>query len=107
MEPFRKTSHLSEIIEASQKEPVVIFKYSSECGSSSRLKSAFEKCVEEKKEMLPTYLVTVQTQPTLSKNIAEMFEIKHESPQIIILSKGKVIHTAHHNDIKIEDFQIK
>jgi bacillithiol system protein YtxJ len=105
MELFRKTSHLSDILETSQKEPVVIFKYSSECGSSSRLKEALEKAAEENKNLLPTYLIVVQTQRTLSNNIAEMFNITHESPQILIIHKGKVTYTAHHKDIKIENFQ--
>lgn len=108
---FKKTSHLSDIIEASQKEPVIIFKFSSECNSSARLKEQFEKEaekeVEEKRLIAPIHIVIVQTQPALSKNIADMFEITHESPQIIILNKGKVTHTAHHHDIKIENFKFQ
>ncbi len=104
MNPFKETYHLSEVLEASNKSPLIIFKFSSECNSSSRLKGQFEKEIEEKKITQPIYLVVVQKQRALSRKIEEYFEIKHESPQIIILSKGKAIYTANHFNIKTENF---
>ncbi len=104
MRIFKETSHLSEIIEESNTEPVIIFKFSSECNSSCRLYNKLEKEILDKTLKAPVYLVTVQKQPVLKEKIAEMFNIKHESPQILILIKGKVVYTAHHNSIKIEDF---
>ena len=102
--PWLLTTHLSEILDGSQKQPVIIFKYSSDCGTSAELKLKLEKAVTEKKLDSPIYIVVVQDHPVLSKKIAEMFDITHESPQIIILNKGKVTYTAHHRDIKIENF---
>ena len=104
MDHFCKANSLSEIIEASQKNPVIIFKYSSMCNSSKRLSTTLEKKIIDKKLSVPVYIVVVQKQPVLSKNIAEMFDVKHQSPQILILNKGKSIYTAHHNSIKIENF---
>jgi bacillithiol system protein YtxJ len=89
-------------MDASQREPVIIFKYSSECGTSSELKIKLEK---EGNLKFPIYVVVVQDHPVLSKKIAEMFDITHESPQIIILNKGKVTYTAHHRDIDIQNFK--
>ena len=104
MNYFRTTTYISEIIEQSETQSVIIFKYSSECRSSFRLKSKLEKMLEEKTLTPLIYQVTVQTEPVLSKKIAELFKIKHETPQIIILKKGKVIYSAHHNSIKTEEF---
>ena len=106
MHYFLETTHLSEIMEASDKEPVIIFKYSSECGSSDRLLTKLEKSIKEKSLKAPVYKVTVQIHKALSAKIAEMFEVKHQSPQILILNKGKLTYTAHHNSIKIEEFVI-
>lgn len=101
---FKKTTHLSEIIEQSEKTRVIIFKYSDDCNSSSRLAMQIENFIAERKLQVNIYMVTVQTEPVLSKKIEEWFEIEHETPQIIAVDKGKVIYTAHHNDIKLENF---
>ena len=101
---FKKTTHLSEIIEASDNGPVTIFIYSDDCISSSRLADQIEEEIKEKNIEPMIYMVTVQTEPVLSRKIEEWFDIKHESPQIITILKGKVIYTDHHNDIKIENF---
>ena len=96
------TSHsLSEIIEQSHKERVVIFKYSANCGTSSRLKAELQKKSGEKNFQKPMYLVVVQDQPTLSKKIEEYFEIRHETPQIISLKKGKIHYMGHHKEIDL------
>jgi bacillithiol system protein YtxJ len=104
MRIFKKTTHLSEIIETSENKPVTIFIHSDDCNSSIRLADQIEKEIK-KRNLEPTiYMVTVQTEPVLSKKVEEWFDIKHESPQIITISKGKVIYTEHHNNIKIENF---
>ncbi len=94
---FKETTHLTLIIEKSNIKPTIIFKYSNNCGSSDRLK----KEIESKKLKQEIYLVTVQNQPVLSKNISEWFNIKHETPQIIVLDHGKVIYSADHNQIDL------
>lgn len=104
MNYFRETSHLSELLEASDKSPIIIFKFSSECSSSSRLKAEFEKNKEQEKLREPIYLVTIQKQKALSAKIEEYFGIKHESPQIIILKDRKVQYAASHLNIKLENF---
>ena len=119
---FIKANSLSEIIEESQKNPIIIFKYSSECNGSTRLAQELaklssldsvaqsnnvrfrEKSIDEKKLNSLIYKVVVQTQPALSQNIAEFFDVQHQSPQILIVNNGKLTYTAHHNSIQIEDF---
>ena len=104
MRNFLETTHLSEILEKSQNEKIIIFKYSNNCGSSARLKKEFEEKFNDKKFNSLIFLVTVQTQPVLSSKISEWFGIQHETPQVIVLEKGKVSHTAHHRKIDLKDF---
>ena len=101
MEKFLTTPYLSEILEESQKNPVMIFKYSSLCGSSEKLSRELTKALDEKTITYPVYRVTVQKQPALSKAIADYFSVKHESPQVFIVHKGKLTYTAHHESIDI------
>lgn len=98
---FHHTTHLSTIIEQSEKNPVVIFKFSSNCNSSTRLKEQFEENLKEKKISHPVFLVTVQNEINLSRKIAEWFGIKHESPQVFLIDKGRVIYTDHHSAIDL------
>ena len=104
---FKQPASISEIIEHSRREPVIIFKYSSECGTSSELARGLEKAVEKKAIPCPIYQITVQIKPTLSANIAEYFDITHETPQIIILRNARVTYTAHHRNIKIRNFSFE
>ena len=104
MDHFCKANSLSEIIEASQKSPIIIFKYSSECRSRALLSAQLEVKIIDKTLNAPVYIIIVQRQLVLSKNITEFFDIKHESPQILILNKSKLTYTAHHNNINIQNF---
>lgn len=102
MELFRKTSHLSEILEESEKQKVIIFKYSSECGSSDVLKEKMEKEFQSADIGLAIFIVVVQEMPVLSKKIEEFFSIKHESPQIILIHKNKLVSFASHGNTDIK-----
>lgn len=100
---FKITTHLSKILEDSEKEPVMIFKYSSTCASSDRLRDELISNIKNEKIKTPIYQITVQEQKNLSKNIEDMLGVQHESPQIIILDNRKVTYTKSHHFIKIED----
>ena len=100
MSDFKHTTHLSEILEESSKKRVVVFKFSSSCNSSSSLRERFETMMA--KYPLIIYLVTARSEPVLSRKIAEHFQIKHESPQIVVIEKGKVVYSADHDNIDIK-----
>lgn len=99
MKDFLETSHLSEILEYSKIEPVLVFKYSNSCASSEKLK----KDLEESNNKLSIYLLTVQTQKVLSKKIEEYTGIKHESPQIVIFKNCEAVFSASHEEINVND----
>ncbi len=101
---FLTPTSLFQMLEESNTQPVIIFKFSSECNTSSDLSGELKK-VMGTVLTFPVYKVVVQDQPALSKKIAEYFDITHESPQIIIVCKGNVTYTAHHRDISIKNFK--
>ncbi len=49
---------------------------------------------------LPKYLVIVQMDRVVSNAIAGDLQVKHESPQLLILQDGKGIWQATHDKIK-------
>lgn len=99
---FLKTTHLSEILETSEKSKVIIFKYSNNCKSSSDLEQEFSKLLPQKHD-LKIFQVTVQIEKELSRKIEEWFQIRHETPQIIVIERGKVLHESHHHTINLRD----
>ncbi len=100
---FIETTHLSDILEASEKQTAIIFKYSNTCYSSPIVMQNFVDIIQSKRLISPVFLVTVQTQKALSKSVEEYLSVKHESPQVIVLKNKKVVFTANHNHIKVED----
>lgn len=99
---FRETTHLSEILEDSENDLITIFKYSSKCGSSDILKDKIKRNIEDGIIAKTIYIITVQDCPILSKKIEQFFNIKHESPQIIVIDKGKEIYSASHGSIDVK-----
>ena len=81
---------LQELINRSEKEPIVIFKHSTACPVSA---NAYDQMSTLKSEVT---LVVVQRARALSQEIATTTGIRHESPQVIILRNGKPVwHTSH------------
>ena len=97
---FESKEQWSDLLELSQKQNVYIFKHSSRCGVSSMVLRRFEKQVQDKKE---TYIyLHIQGFRSLSNWIAEELEIRHESPQLIVLKNSKVLaHDSHYALLEI------
>lgn len=84
------TEAFEELLNRSQEQPVVIFKHSTTCPISA---AAYDEMEQFKGEVA---LVEVQRARELSKEIEKKTGIRHESPQVIVLEKGKVAWTASH-----------
>lgn len=92
---YKKVKTIEEI-----PKDAVIFKHSITCGVSSMAKAEVDKLIDKH----DIYLIIIQEQRDLSKEIAEKFNIKHESPQFIIL-KGKDKKVLNHLDITAENIK--
>ena len=83
-------------------EKALVFKNSTYCSISKNAIREFEKFVETIKDTFKVYIVDVNKNRDFSKEIAERTQIKHESPQIILLEKGKVKWNASHWNITFD-----
>jgi bacillithiol system protein YtxJ len=72
-----------------------LLKHSLTCPISLAAYKEYEKFASANQE-IPTYYLAVQDSRQLSSEIAERFEIKHESPQAILFSEGKPRWNASH-----------
>lgn len=99
---------LEEAIESSYQNKTVIFKHSTSCFISKTILKNFEREIEnihQIDEKINFYYLDLLTHRPISNKIAEIFGIRHESPQLIVIESGKAVNNASHEDISIS--QIK
>jgi bacillithiol system protein YtxJ len=101
--PLTDLHQLDEIVEISQNQPVVIFKHSTRCSISSTALSRFERAWGDT-ENAAFYLDLIAYRP-ISLEIAEKFEIQHQSPQALVINKGACTYSATHWDISVDELK--
>jgi bacillithiol system protein YtxJ len=96
IEMLEKVETLEQFEELLKKEEKFLFlKHSLTCPISQAAYQEYEKYAEEN-QGVPTYFLAVQDSRPLSNEIAEKFDIKHESPQAILFSNGQPLWNASH-----------
>lgn len=80
---------------------VVVYKHSPICGLSLRALPQMSRFEEEWPDV-PVYQVNVVRRRKLSGRIAEDLGVRHESPQVIVLSGGEPVWHASHHDVTAE-----
>lgn len=87
-------SELDELFTQSANNPVILFKHSLTCPISH---AAYEEMSNLTKEEVS--LVIIQDARPLSSEIETRTGIRHESPQVFVVSDGKIAWHASHYDI--------
>ena len=88
-----------EINEVSLKKTVIIFKHSTRCGVSSMVLSRFEKTMEQYEDDIAFYFLDLIKYRGLSNEIAQFYNVKHQSPQILVIKNGMLKTHHSHYDI--------
>jgi bacillithiol system protein YtxJ len=91
---------LEEIIDASQSEAVVIFKHSTRCSISSTALNRLERAWNL--ENAKAYYLDLIAYRSISAEIAERFEVEHQSPQVLIIKNGECVYHESHWDISFD-----
>ncbi len=95
-------SDIEKVFQQSTETPVLLFKHSTRCGTSSLAKSRLDKI---NNLPIPTYYVDVIAMRAFSNEIAKRSGVTHESPQVLLLYKNEVVYDASHLDIRPEVIQ--
>jgi bacillithiol system protein YtxJ len=88
--------------EESNHYPVVIFKHSTRCSVSMWVKKHLQSSLELNKEKFSFYYLDLIAHRDVSDKIAKLFNVQHESPQILIIIDGKCVYHASHSNISSE-----
>jgi bacillithiol system protein YtxJ len=113
--PLTASNQLAEIKQQSNEQPVLLFKHSTTCSISKTSLNRLERnWKEEEMKGTKAYYLDLLTYRSISNEIAQLFGVEHQSPQVLIIQKGKSVFDRSHFDIdystiknQIADFQTK
>lgn len=100
-ENVESISQLDQLVENSKTTPLVIFKHSTRCSISRMILNSFERYFPSDKDVQLAFLDLIAFRD-VSNHIAESLRVMHQSPQVIVLVNGMVVHHASHENIDAE-----
>ena len=85
---------LDNLLTDSKQKPVIVFKHSNACSISSRAYREMEKLDAQ------VNILVVQTAREISRELASLTGVRHETPQVIVLRDEKAVWNASHFDVQ-------
>ena len=79
--------------------PLVLFKHSTRCPTSAEALDEFEAFVKDHPEAARYFYLDLIAHRNVSNAIAQLLEVRHESPQLILLEEGAVKEVLSHGAI--------
>ena len=99
--PLLNEQQLEEIKTNSASRPQVIFKHSSRCSVSSMARNRLDKNTFP--EGIDFYFLDILNHRNISNKIASDFQVYHESPQVLLISKGSCVYDESHSGIHMDE----
>jgi len=90
---------ITDIKTLSISESIFIFKHSTRCGISRIVKKQFEKLLLPNKNNIKVYYLDLLKYRNVSDAVSEVFQVRHQSPQLLIIRNGVAVKHASHYDI--------
>ncbi len=81
----------------------LIFKHSIRCSISMMAKRRFELDWDNLPQDMPLYFLDLINNRDLSKQVAEIFQVHHESPQLLLIKDGECILDQSHGQISVDE----
>lgn len=103
--PLNTEHQVAEIIARSSQVPCLILKHSTRCSISSIAKHRLEDDWSFNPEELEPYYLDLIAHRSISANLAEEFQVHHESPQVLLIVDGECIYDASHLDISVAELK--
>ncbi len=103
-----KSKELDEAVGSSSDRPVFIYKHSTVCPVSARAADHYHDFADEDSSSPPPLftLILVIENRDLSNEVESRLEVRHESPQLLLLRDGKVAWHASHFSITGEAIRL-
>ncbi len=108
MVPWKEISDLSvldTINKDSQNQPQLIFKHSTRCSISAMALERLNRNWKFTEAQITPYYLDLLQYRNISNQIAEKWQVHHQSPQILIIRNGECILNASHSDISVSEIE--
>ncbi len=103
--PLTSLEQLDEIVKKSTSRTQVIFKHSTTCGVSRMVLNMFEKNPILQEDGLDLYFLDLHRHREISNEIAQKFQVLHQSPQLLVVKNGQTIAHGSHGGINGIDLE--
>jgi len=104
--PLTSTAQLKEIDTVSKQKPVIVFKHSTRCAISKNVIKNFDRSFPTQlKDKINVYYLDLLNHRDTSNEIGYKYQVLHQSPQLLLIHKGKAVLHASHYDIAQIDLE--
>ncbi len=104
---LKEISELDTILKKSKVKTQIIFKHSTRCGISKMVLNQFVDAYSLNENDLDLYYLDLLSFREVSNEVEIMFQVIHQSPQLIVLRNKTVVAHASHgaiNQIVLQDY---
>ena len=92
---------IDNIIQKSHTTPQVIFKHSTRCSISSVALQRLQRVSQPSD--IDFYFLDLLSYRNISNKIVQIFEVPHESPQVLVVRDGMCVYEESHMGISMND----
>lgn len=103
--PLNDIQQLQHIAEKSKTKTQVVFKHSTRCGISRMVMNQFVDSYEFTENDLDLYYLDLLSYRDVSNEVGYTFQVRHESPQLLVIKNGNVVAHASHGAINAVDLE--
>lgn len=96
---LKTVNQLLEIVANSNSRPQVIFKHSTTCGISRMVLNMFTQSNNLSNGQMDFYFLDLHNYRDVSNEVANTFQVVHQSPQLLVIKNGTVIAHGSHGSI--------
>lgn len=104
---IQSETQLDSIIEQSKVKPCLIFKHSTTCPISTMAKRRLEMNWDMPEGNIEVFYLDLLSYRSISNQIAKVFQVEHQSPQVLLIEDGVCTFDTSHLDITAEEIKGK
>lgn len=101
---YKRTDDMDAVLKASTGKQILVLKHSAICPISAGGKREVDRFLAENGSV-EAYLVVVQQQRSVSRELAEKLGVKHETPQVLLIKDGKAEKVWNHWSIRKKEME--
>ncbi|MBL7807592.1 MAG: bacillithiol system redox-active protein YtxJ [Saprospiraceae bacterium] len=96
---------IEQIRQRSKEVPCLIYKHSNRCHICSITKYRLEDDWSFGPNEVEVYYLDVISHRPVSQEVANLFQVYHESPQVLLILDGECVYDASHLDIQFQEIK--